>query len=120
MTKLVDLKITKAERKEREERYKKPMPFDGGDAYPYESRLSLNDDMLEKLGIDTLPRTGKKVKIVAECVVTATSENQTTGGYGGKDNKNRSLTLQIRKLALDIDNDGAKEAIDAALDELKD
>jgi hypothetical protein len=68
MHKLVDMKINAKERKEKEKPYATPM-YPGGDVYPYDLKLSLGDESLEKLGLTDLPKTGKKVRLIAECTV---------------------------------------------------
>lgn len=115
MTKLVDMKITKAERKAKEERYSKPMSMDG-DVYPYGLKIRLDDAAIDKLGLKVLPKTGKKVRVVCECTVESTSDRKTIHTAGG-DNRDRSIELQIEKLALDMGD--AKDAVDKALAELK-
>ena len=114
---LIDMKITKAEQKARQDKYKISSPMMDGEAYHYDLKLRLQDESLAKLGIDSLPKVGKKVNVICECVVTETSENAST--TGGKDQKNRRMELQIQKIALDIDKGSAKDAIDEALEQLK-
>lgn len=113
MTKLTSMKITKAERKAREDRYKISSPIDG-DVYPYGLQIRLDDAALEKLDLDKLPATGRKVRVIAECMVTSTSERKST--HGGKDNRDRSLELQIEKLAVNLEATSAEEAVDDALE----
>lgn len=118
MAKLVDLKITAKERKAQREKYKNMGPaMDDGDIYPYESRISFNDDMLEKIGLDSLPKVGKTVKVIAECVITSTSENAST--RGGEDKKQRRMELQIQKIGLDIQPGTVGDAVDEALESIK-
>lgn len=63
--------------------------------YPYGLRLDLNDETLEKLGIDDLPAVGDDLDLDAEVQVRSVSENQ----YEGEDRR-RSVTLQITKMKL--------------------
>ena len=65
------------------------------DAYPYGLRLDLNNESLKKLGIKSLPAVGKTLRLVAECKVESTSENQDRDGE-----KRRNTALQITKMAL--------------------
>lgn len=114
---LVDMKRTKAEKKKREETYKSPL---GGDDYGYGTRVSLDHEDLEKLGISTLPKVGDKFHLHGHAHVTSVSENHEEGGK-----KRRRMELQLRKMALkhggseteqsEATNKGAKAAIDKAL-----
>lgn len=113
MTKLTDMKITKAERKARADRYKIAGPMDGGDVYPYGLQIRLDDAALDKLGIDTLPKTGKKVRVTALCNVSSTSDRAST--MGGKDQRDRSVELQIERLSVNLEAASAEEAMDDAL-----
>lgn len=114
MTKLKSMKITKAEREERNSPKVADYPG-GGDTYPYGLQIRLDDTALEKLGIDSLPKTGRKVRVVAECTVTSTSEHKRS--TSGKDDRNRSMELQIEKLAVNLEASSALEAVDDALEE---
>lgn len=113
MTKLVSMKITDAERKAKQKEYEKGPSMIGGDSYPYGLQIRLENDALEKLGLENLPKTGRKVRVVAECTVTSTSEHKSS--HGGKTDKRRNLELQIEKLALNLEPGSAKEAVDDAL-----
>lgn len=70
-------------------------PSDSGEAFPYGLRVDLNNDSLDKLGIDALPKSGKVMKMVAEVKVESTSERQERDGTA-----NRSVGLQITKMSL--------------------
>lgn len=115
--KLTSMKITKAEREAKEKRYKNlgPASIDG-DVYPYGLQIRLDDNALEKLGLKTLPKTGRKVRVIAECSVASTSDRQTVRTSGG-DNRDRSMELQIEKLAVNLEPGSATEAVDDALEE---
>jgi hypothetical protein len=116
MTHLVDLKITEAERKKRDKDHADGPVRSLVDTYPYGLQLRFDDPSLEKLGIDSMPKVGRRVRVIAECSVRSTSENSTT--TGGKDRKNRTMELQVEKIALDIDGGSATDAVDKALKEL--
>jgi hypothetical protein len=105
------LKITAAERKEREKKYSKgvPVSIDGGDAYPYGLRLDLNDETLEKLGMESLPKVGKAMVLTAKVKVIATRENQREDGE-----KCRSVEMQITDMEF-----GAGSAEDAVMAAVK-
>ena len=66
--------------------------------YPYGMRITLEDDLLKKLGIGTLPAVGKKGHIMANCYVANVSSNESEGG-----GKRRSLELQITDLGFEYD-----------------
>lgn len=112
--KLKSMKITAEERKAREKEYSKPV-MAGGDTFPYGLQIRLENDSLEKLGLESLPKTGKRVRVVAECVVTSTSEHKSS--HGGKNEKRRNLELQIEKMALNLEPGSALEAVDDALED---
>lgn len=48
--------------------------------YPWGLCITLNDDTLEKLGIDKLPEVNTEVRIVAKAEVTSVRTWQTQGG----------------------------------------
>lgn len=112
MTKLTSMKITAAERKAREKEYSKPIG-PGGDVYPYGLTIRLENDSLEKLDMSSLPKTGKKVRVTALCSVISTREEKSS--HGGRDERRRSLELQIEQLALSTEPGSAVEAVDDAL-----
>ena len=87
---LVSMKKTKAEATLED----KPSPM-SREMYPYGLRLDLNDDSLEKLKIESLPKVGKTVQVTAEARVESVSERDDTRG-----GKRRSLELQITKMAV--------------------
>lgn len=117
MHKLTDMKVTKAEREKNAEKYKQMAvgPYDGGEDYPYELRLRLGNRELEKLGIDKLPATKRKVRIMAEGVVTSTNESATA--RKGEDSTHRSLEVQLQKISLNLEATSAEEAMNDALEE---
>lgn len=96
---LKDIKRTKADRK-RESKKHKAMPMGPDvDEYPYGTRIDLDHDTLDKLGMKTMPKAGRKMKLHADVHVHR-SEESTHSERGQKPSKRRSLTLQIRKMAL--------------------
>lgn len=68
------------------------------DEYGYGTRLDLNDEELDKLGIKTLPAVGSKFEVHAVAHVIAVRENQHKDRHGG--NKSRNLELQVTSMAL--------------------
>ena len=65
------------------------------ETYPWGLSLELNEESLDKLSIDDLPKVGKEVTIMAKARVTSVSERDSTEG-----GKSRSVSLQITKMAL--------------------
>lgn len=104
MAKLVDMKRTKAEKKEQGTLCK---PMD--DPYGYGLRVNLNDSELSKLGIDSLPKVGKSFTLTAKVEVIAARQSQSTN------HNDRSIELQIQKLALE--SGSAEDAMDEAIEE---
>jgi hypothetical protein len=72
--------------------------------YPWGLSLTLDNDSLEKLGID-LPKVGKTLMVTARVDVTGVSSNESESG------KNRSVSLQITDLSV---SPGEGEGGDAA------
>lgn len=97
MSKLVSMKIDK---KAREERYAETAVASEGPAYPWGLQLNLDNEALEKLGID-LPEVGKTMMIIARVDITAASSSESI--EGGKTRQNRSASLQITDLCLEAD-----------------
>lgn len=65
------------------------------EAYPYGLRIELNEDSLDKLGIDKLPGVGDEMEVEAKVEVQSVSEN----AYQDGENR-RSVSLQITKMSL--------------------
>ncbi len=61
-----------------------------GPKYPWGLTISLDDDSLKKLGIDTLPEVGTAVMVVAKATVASVSARQSEGGENY-----RCLDLQL-------------------------
>jgi hypothetical protein len=76
--------------------------------YPWGLCITLNDDSLEKLGIDALPAVDVEVTIIAKATVSRTSEYQTQGGES-----ERSLDLQITDMQVGVGKDLLGRAQDA-------
>lgn len=91
-TKLVSMKIDRAAR---EAKYSEKSVAADAPAYPYGLTLHLDNETLEKLGIE-LSEVDTKVLIVAKGRVTSVSANQSTGGE-----KNRSMSIQIEELCVE-------------------
>jgi hypothetical protein len=120
---LVDMKRTKAEKKDSESKYNTPCS-PGGDDYPYGLSVRLGSEELKKLGISSLPQVGEQLELCATAYVKSASENQRDGGK-----KERSVELELRQMSLEPTADatdheslmhGAKAAMDKALDDEED
>lgn len=87
---LVDLKLSKSEKKEAME-----VPRSSGPTYPYGLCLDLNEDTLEKLGIKDLPGVGDEMHFIAVAHVTSarSSEYEESG-------LSKSICLQISDMAI--------------------
>lgn len=90
---MIDLKRTKAERKEAKDMC---VPSPSADDYPYGLCINLQEDELDKLGLDDLPKAGAKVSLQAVAVVKEVSQRTVDGGK-----ESRRLELQIQQLAIE-------------------
>lgn len=90
--KLVDLKRSKAEKKERQEAIKS-MPMEGED-YSYGTRLHLGEHELDKLGHDANPEVGTEHHFFVKGRVTQSSHDQDEGG-----DPRRSITVQVTHMS---------------------
>ena len=96
---LKSMKIDPAEQ-EPETMMSEPSP------YPYGLCLRLEEDSVEKLGLDELPEVGTEVTIQAKAIVRSTNEMNREGEMY------RSLELQITDMGMST---GKKKDIQAAL-----
>lgn len=69
------------------------MPEHAMPKYPYGLCIELNDEVIEKLGLTSLPRTGEKFYIEAEAKVVSVSAREVEGSES-----EASIRLQIEKL----------------------
>jgi hypothetical protein len=92
--KLVNMKM---DPKARQEKYAESVSADRP-TYPYGLEVRLDNDALDKLGLDKLPQVGKPMMLYAKVDVTSVSENERN--EGGKAITNRSVGLQITDLVL--------------------
>lgn len=99
--KLVDMKI---DPKKREEKYAEATVAGDSPIYPYGLSLTLDDDVMQKLGLAKLPAAETEIIIHAKATVTNSSVNET------KDGKRVSMTVQITALNLKPEGDGEKES----------
>ncbi len=92
---LTSLKITKKEIKEREKEMSVGLGSSDGERFPYGTRLDLDNDTIEKLGIKDLPPVGATMMIEAKVTVIGSRQSAT------KERTNRNLELQITDMELD-------------------
>ena len=89
--KLVNMKI---DPKAREEKYAESALIDRP-VYPYGLSIHLDEEVLDKLGLEELPEVGKPMKLLALVDVTSVSSNESKSGAS------RSVGLQITDLCLE-------------------
>lgn len=92
---MLDMKMSKEEAKE----YNSPevaMTDEDGERYPWCLRFDLNDDVLEKCGVATLPTVGQEMTITCKVKVIGTRQSASEGS------DNRNVELQITELDLPI------------------
>lgn len=87
---LISMKMSKEEAKEESQPSSKDMP-----QYSYGLCLNLDDDAIEKLGLDDSLNVGDEVMITAKAVVTSKSGYQTMVG-----DAENSLGLQITDMEI--------------------
>lgn len=121
MAKLVHMARTKAEKAAEKKHYDKPMS--DSEDYPYGLRVRLDHEMLQKLGVTSLPKVGSKMHLHAKAHVKSVEESSHEGG-----NQRRHIELELRHMAVEATNradneevhegnlTGAKAAMDQALD----
>jgi hypothetical protein len=107
---LKSLAFTKAEQKERNS--SKPCMEYSGEKYPWGMRLDFNGDVMKKLGMPSLPKTGKEVMITAKAKVVSTSINDREGGK-----PEQRMELQITAIEVTGGGGSLEDAIDDALEE---
>lgn len=95
--KLKSMKLDAAELKKRQE----PATSIVSDqpVYPWGLSIGLEEESLDKLGIEALPEVGGELMVVAKVKVTSASSNEHIGGGKGK-HKHRSVQLQICEMAI--------------------
>lgn len=104
MAGLKSMKITATERSSNApiEKYEPP-------AYPYGLQLSLDQDILEKLEVDSLPKVGTTLILIAKVDVSSVSEHESQGDKKPR----RSLSLQITDACLEPNTADGKKAVAA-------
>ena len=101
------LKSMKIDPKEREEKYAtEPAKMDLP-SYPYGLEVRLDEEALEKLGLEKMPEVVGTMVLMARVDVTGCSVAEHT--QGSKTHKHKSLTLQITDLGLQAEGAGVDE-----------
>lgn len=107
---LKSVAYTKAELKDRSSP-KGCVPYEG-EKYPYGMRLDFNGDVMKKLGMKSLPKTGKEVTITARAKVVST---RISDREGGKPEQN--MELQITAIEVTGGEASIEDAIEDAIGE---
>jgi len=91
--KLIDMKLTP-----REKREEMPMPMKDykGPDYPYELRITLDEDAMKKLGMK-LPKVGDKIEIMGAGSVLSVSSNSHASERGGERSSQR-VEIQLKRI----------------------
>lgn len=105
MPTLINMTLTQDEAKQENEVNPDPPK------YPWGLCLTLNDDSLDKLGMDKLPEIGTKMRLVAMVEVTGVSAST----YQGAEEKRSSVDLQVTDMSID---DGGADTMSRAADTL--
>lgn len=105
--KLVNMKI---DPKAREAKYAEQTVAADVPTYPYGLNINLEEEALEKLGLEKLPKVDTEMVLYAKVVVTSASSNEHTAGGDGKTHKHRSVGLQITDLCLEAGGSKRKDA----------
>lgn len=79
------------------------MDSDYREEYPYGTRIDLNKESLDKLGIKTLPAVGSEIMIECKVKVIAVRES------ASERDTSRSVELQITDMDLELDEDEVGE-----------
>lgn len=107
--KLVDLKLSEKDKKERTTCSPK-----NADPYGYGSRVSFDKEQVGKLFGDELPKVGDTFAIEAVATVVSTSKSE------GTDYDSTRVELQFKKLGVEKQAKSALSALSKGIDEAKD
>lgn len=92
---LKDMAYTKAEAKEEATEGSPAAAASDLPKYPYCLSIYLNDEVLKKLGMDSIPAVGAELMLMAKVQVTGTSSRQNLGGE-----PEQCVDLQITEMDL--------------------
>lgn len=99
--KLTDLKRTKAEKKEREKEMRLQGPAE--EDYPYGTRVRLEHEDMEKLGLKDTPKPGAVFHIMAKGKVTHSHESADQHG------KRRHVEIHLTHMGMEERKDKGRE-----------
>lgn len=105
--KLANMKMKPREQKE----MATESPAIDAPVYPWGLQVRLDEESLDKLDMDTLPKVGGELMLTAKVRVVGVSSNEHVSEKGGK-HQHKSVELQITDMALgDVpaDKDAADE-----------
>lgn len=97
------LKITKSEAKKDAALCQPIAGLESQDRYPYELRITLDDDTLKKLDIKSVPTAGTKIVFEARATVIGSSERETQGDV------RKSVDLQITDMDFETPEQESEE-----------
>lgn len=80
--------------KQQEETIKSPS--NKGPRYPYGLNIRLENETIDKLGIDSMPSVGEELMVLAKAKVESVSVNEQSSGE-----KYRTISLQITDMAVE-------------------
>lgn len=73
--------------------------------YPFGLKLNLDNEILEKLGMKTMPELGKTMMLMAKVAVTDMNENKSEGS------SYRSLGLQITDMSIEDEKESLEKRL---------
>lgn len=83
------------------------------DPYSYEHRITLNQDHLDKLGIDmSTLKPGDSFHVMGHGEVVSMSQNASKDSNGGKSSR---VELQLKRLGLKKKSGGLKSAVESGI-----
>lgn len=100
---MISLKISKDEMKKKEKEMTLAVSSSDGERYPYGTRIELNNESLDKMGIKELPAAGTKMMIEAKVTVIASRQSVSN------ERTTRSVEFQITDMDLESDEDEVSE-----------
>ena len=97
---MVNMKMTRKESKEM------AVPSEIKQEYPWGLNIGLENDVLDKLGMDTLPKVGDIVKIEAIAKVESVSMSENSDKT-----KNRRVQIQITDMCIESEEIDVKKSL---------
>lgn len=102
----MNLKSMKMTAEEKKSMIEGPAMSKDAPRYPYGLNIHLNDEVMQKLGLESLPKVGTKMMIMAVAVVESVSERDSQDG-----GKRQDMSIQITDMSIEPHSDkkGEKE-----------